>query len=263
MKSLILIFLIAGFALTGCTGMYKTTQTPDDVYYSPARETDEYVQVDKAPRSYRSNSYMDDEPSDRWLRMRVRYPNRWNSFDEYDWNPYSYGYGSNYGYNKYGGWNSYNWNNFYSWNSFYNPYFSTVVVVNPTVNPGFFANVKTFNPGSYSSQYNNGNNITKVKGFYQTGRYSNSNGSGSYYSSSNNSNGNSLGTSIRKVFENSNNGGYTNGNTYTPSSNDRPVRTYTPSSGSSGTTTSSTSSSSGSSSSGSSSSGPVSRPGRG
>lgn len=261
MKSLILISLSAGMALVGCTGMYKTTQTPDDVYYSPAKEVDQYVQVDQSRRSYRANDYMEDMPSDRWLRMRVRYPNRWNVFDEYDWNPYSYGYNNNYGYNKYGGWNSYSWNNFYFWNSFYNPYFNTVVVVNPSVNPNLFANVKTFNPGAYTNRYDNGNNITRVKGFYQTGRYNNSNTGGTYYSSGNNNSNSSLGTSLRKVFESSSNGGYTNGNTYTPSSNDRPVRTYTPSSSSSGTTTSSSGGSSSSSS--SSSSGPVSRPGRG
>jgi hypothetical protein len=241
--------------------MYKTTQTPDDVYFSPAKGVDEYVQVEKPQRKYRSSSYEEDMPTDRWLRMRVRNPNRWNSFDAYDWNPYSYGYNGYNSYNKYGDWNNYRWNNYYFWNSFYNPYFTSAVVVNPVVDPRLFANVKTFNPGSYTNRYDNGNNITRVKGFYQTGRYNNSNAGGSYYSSGDNNSNSSLGTSIRKVFENSNTDGYTNGNTYTPSSNDRPVRTYTPSNSSSGTTSSSSSGSSSSSS--STSSGPVSRPGRG
>ena len=42
---LLLAFLVA--ALSSCTSMYKTGQTPDDVYFSPTRPQDEYAQVEK------------------------------------------------------------------------------------------------------------------------------------------------------------------------------------------------------------------------
>ena len=32
---------------SSCTTAYKTGQTPDDVYFSPVRQQDEYVQVEK------------------------------------------------------------------------------------------------------------------------------------------------------------------------------------------------------------------------
>jgi hypothetical protein len=38
MKYKILLFGIMAAVLTGCASTYKAGQTPDDVYYSPARE---------------------------------------------------------------------------------------------------------------------------------------------------------------------------------------------------------------------------------
>lgn len=253
MKSRFLLVILAAAALSSCTSVYKSGQTPDDVYYSPARGGEEYVEARKEDnRRYRSYEY--DDVDDRWLRMRVRNPYRWNAFDNYDffmpnswatWNsPYSYN------------WNSY-WNNYWGWNSFYNPYCFRTIVVNPKSNPIVYNNVRTFSLNGYTrNNYNNTNNIVRTKGAYRStsSGYNNNNGSGY-----NNSNQGTLGNSLRKVFSNSGSnsgGGYTNGNTYTPSSNDRPVRSYTPSSGG-GSSSGSSSGSSGSSG------GSVSRPGRG
>ena len=45
MNSKILLLALFVAALSSCTTAYKTGQTPDDVYYSPARpQGEEYVQ---------------------------------------------------------------------------------------------------------------------------------------------------------------------------------------------------------------------------
>ena len=265
MKSRFLLGILALAALSSCTSAYKSGQTPDDVYYSPARPGAEYVEArtdDNNSRRYRN---YEESPEDAWLRMRVRNPYRWNAFDNYDfYTPYSWNtWSSPYSYN----WNSY-WNNYWGWNSYYNPYCSRTVVFSPKTNPVVYNNVRTFSLGGYTNNnYGNTNNIVRTKGAYRStgSSYNNVNG-GSNGSYNNSNNSNTLGNSLKKVFSNNNSGssggGYSNGNVYTPSSNDRPSRSYSPSSsgGSSGGSSSSGSSSSGSSG---SSGGGVSRPGRG
>ncbi|MBY0536782.1 MAG: hypothetical protein K2P88_13115 [Chitinophagaceae bacterium] len=264
MKSPSLLILIAAVSLTSCTGMYKTTQTPDDVYYSPARGADEYVEAKKDnPNRYNASNYESDRSDERWLRMRSRNPYRWSYFDDYDWNLYNgYTYNPYIGY--YGsGWNMY-FNNFWSWNSYYNPYCRTIVVVNPTLNPGAFRNVRTVSLASYQkNNYSNSPMVKNGKTYYSpTGGGSLTPGSRYNNSNSNSNSGPTLGTSIRKAFTPSS-GGYTNGNVYTPADGGTPVRSYTPSSSGTGTSSSGSSSSGGSSSGGSSGGGSVSRPGRG
>lgn len=256
MKSSVLLLAIAAVALGSCSTVYKTGQTPDDVYYSPARETEEYVEVKKD--QYRSRGYEYDNPEDRYLRMKVRNPYRWNSFDDYYYNDWAYS--SPYGYSSYNPF--FTWNTYYSWNNYYNPYCRNIVVVNPKASPTVYSKVRNFSMGSYTTN-NPKPAFSKTAGVRPTSRYNNSN------SSYNNSNNNSLGTSIRKVFSggnsNSNSG---SGSSYnSSSSNDRPTRTYNPSSTSSSSSSSGSSGSSGGSrsggSSGGSSGGGVSRPGRG
>src|SRR4051812_1458590 len=99
--SLVIIF-------SNCTTAYKSGQTPDDVYFSPARPTAEYVSNEtKDENQYLNNGYSDDE----YLRMKV-HNRRWSSLDDgyYSYNPnyYSYIYSSFY-YNS--PWNPYTyWN---------------------------------------------------------------------------------------------------------------------------------------------------------
>jgi hypothetical protein len=253
---IILPAIIGIAAFSSCATAYRTGQTPDDVYYSPARQGAAYATMDQqrdGRGSYQQGNNRSDYYSydDRWLRMRVMNRNRWSAFDDYDWNDWRY---NSWSYNSYSpyGWNNY-WNSYYRWNSWYNPYCGGIIVVNPKTNPNVYTKVRNFSLNSYTNtNYNTANNSpTRGKGIRL--------GSGSGYNNSNSNSG--LGSSIRKVFGGS---GSSRDSYYSPgSSGDRPSRTYTPSSSSS----SPSSRSSGSSSSGSSGSsgggGGVSRPSRG
>ncbi|MBO9564422.1 MAG: hypothetical protein J7621_16675 [Niastella sp.] len=275
MSRLLLFIAIAVIGLSSCS-VYRSgqTRTPDDVYYSPAREGAAYVETEqKREGSYRGGD--DYSYDDRWLRMRVRDRYRWSAFDDYDWNYSSY-------YNPYGGsyYNSFNpywnygigfnnyWNAMYRWNSFYNPYCGGIIIVNPKGNQPAYTAVRNFTLDRYTNT--NYNNTNRPLGATKAGlRYSSPT-----YNNGNTRTTNSLGSSIRRVFSNGNSGSSGGGReTYynTGSSNDRPNRTYTPSSSSSSssrtyTPSSSSSSSSSSGSSGGSSGGGgggVSRPSRG
>jgi hypothetical protein len=250
MKQSLLYTGLALVLLSSCSTAYKAGQTPDDVYFSPAREADEYVVVNN--RNQRYDGYDEDRYySDRYLRMRVMNRNRWCALDYYYDNPYAFS-----PYMYYHSWNN-PWNSYWAWNNFYNPYFNPhfgwggggvwggwspgIIVSNPkiTTRP---SRALVFNPASYAPNSNstlvrNGNLRYSNPGVSNVGRYNNSN------------NNNGLGSSLRKVF----NGG-NNNNGYQPGRNNStntPTRTYNPSSSSGG--------SSGRSSGGSSSGG-VSRP---
>lgn len=271
MSRLLLFAAIAVTAFTSCS-VYRSgqTKTPDDVYYSPAREGSAaaYVETDKKRDGYyRADDY--NSYDDRWLRMRVRDRYRWSAFDDYDWNDWRYNnwaYNSpySYNYNPYWNWNlgfnSY-WNAMYRWNSYYNPYCGGIIIVNPKVNQPAYTAVRNFSLDRYTNtNYNNANRPLSAS---KTGlRYSSPS-----YNNRNTTTNSSLGSSIRKVFsnDNSNSSGGRN-RYYNPSSSDRPTRTYTPSESSSTrsyTPSSSSSRSSSGSSGGSSGGGGVSRPSRG
>ena len=47
MNSRIILLGLAVAAFSSCSTAYKAGQTPDDVYFSPARETEAYVKVEK------------------------------------------------------------------------------------------------------------------------------------------------------------------------------------------------------------------------
>jgi len=119
MKARILL-LAAGIAtLTSCTSLYKTGQTPDDVYYSPARPVAEYVQNNKDDQydGYQSyQQYQDGYRDDRFLRLSMSmgspyYMSVYNDYSGFDWRSNAYAY---YGNSP--------WNNYWAWNNFYNPY---------------------------------------------------------------------------------------------------------------------------------------------
>ena len=259
MNGRIILLGIAVATFTSCSTAYRTGQTPDDVYYSPARETEAYVKVENNDQpqyrnedQYRSNEYV--HPDDRWLRMRVRNRYRWSSFDDYDWNDWRYNSWSYNSYNTYSPFNNY-WSNYYSWNSYYNPYCSRVILVNPKSNPVVYNRIRDFNLNTYSNNsYSNSNTSPSRNKLMNRGS------SNSGY----NNNNSTLGNSVRRVFSNSNSN--SGRDTYvSPSSSDRPTRTYQPSSSSSSNSSSNSrsSGSSGSSSGGSSGGGSGSRPSRG
>lgn len=240
---LLVAFCVAAFS--SCTTAYKTGQTPDDVYYSPGKPQDEYVVVEKRDDRYYSGSD-EDYYEDRFLRMRLQNRYRWSALDDY----YFY---NTYAYNPYGYYHSWNnpWNSYYTWNNFYNPYYGgipyypgIIIIKNPVrYNPP--SRPLAFNPASYNT--GTGSNLNRPAGSRGLSNSYNNNNSNRYNNS--NSNRSSLGQSVRKVFSNSNN----NNDSYTPSSNSTPSRSYTPSSNSSSSSSSRSSSSSSSSSGGGSS----------
>jgi len=223
MKSQILLLALTTAAISSCTTSYKTGQTPDDVYFSPARPQEEYVQTEKKekPRYQSREEYYDD----RYLRMRV-HDRRWSELDDY------YYYGNRYDYSYY---NSYNLNNPWSpctyWNSHYNPYYQSYVVVSPkspVFNHPRTVNLNTYNNAMLTnSQYSNPNNPKGGVRPFTNSTYTN----GNNYSNGNSSNAGGI---LRNIF---------NGNSGSSGNS---------SSGSSSAPRTSSSSSSGSSSSGSS-----------
>ncbi len=266
-----MILLLAVFA--GCSSAYKTTQTPDDVYYSPGK-VQEYAEVktednrDSYDRRLQSSeSEYDDytaSSEDNYLRMKIQNRYQWSALDNYD-----YWYSPSYAYNNYLGFNSFNPYSFNSWglsfgyspfasiqpygwfNSFYPSY-------------GFGYGYSPYSAGFYGHNYGYGyygyspvnvivtSNRTRTSrpllgGYtnnaYNNDNYNRNNGRGNRYvpinnntnryNNTNNSNRNNN-NSVR--FNNNSNSSRQNNtnNTYTP-----PARTYTPSSsGSSGGTVS-------------------------
>lgn len=248
MRSLIIPLASAVVLLASCS-VYRSAQTPDDVYYSPSRvETnaaggDQYTQADNGRNDgqrYQSgptyNGYDDYATSDdRWLMMRVRDRARWSVFDDYYYSPYS----SPYYYNPYGwggvapgftlglGFGFTNWlggyyspfnypfydpyMSYYGWNSYYNPYYKNIVVVNPKVNPAGYNTMRNFNLNRYSNQnFNNRPSLNGRQNYDYRPRYNNVN------------------TNSRRVNSNSTLDNTRQRPSYTPSQ-DRPVRTYSPS----------------------------------
>src|SRR5215212_257631 len=93
MKINFLLLTIITAAISSCSTSYKTGQTPDDVYYSPAR-----LQTDEVRRDREENNSVDNtvytSSEDREIRRRVhnRRNRRYNRYDDrYDY-PYGYGY---------------------------------------------------------------------------------------------------------------------------------------------------------------------------
>ena len=229
-KFLLLVISVAAFS--SCTTLYKSGQTPDDVYYSPARPSGGgNVEERSEQQNYQANNYASD---DRVIRLGIN-DARWRYLDynynysnslfinDYSYNPYTYGF--NYGY-------------------YYNPYFwpypvygyGSVFVKNSTPK---ITTPRMTNLGAYNPAYNNSTQSYRTHGgtTRPTRTYNNSN------------RGSAVGNVMRQVFAPSNSNSNNSNNNINNSSSSN--RTYSPSS--------SSSSSSGSSSSGS---GSVSRPAR-
>ena len=241
MKHKLLLFCFVLVLLTSCS-TYKAGQTPDDVYFSPAREA---VAKTEKRSTQRYNERYDNvtQEDDQYLRMKIRSRDRWAMIDDYDyWNDSRYV--PYYTYNYYrNNWNNYAWNNWYPGyrdpNSFlfygygrnaygYRPAFGYGYGYN-TLPGGYFKN-QTFitkRPPSVSRPELNG---------YNNRNYDNDN----------------LGTRIIKAIVPSNTG-YDNSNRNSNNTYSAPERTYNPPASSSSGSSSSSSSSSG---------GAVSRPAR-
>jgi hypothetical protein len=239
MKHKILPIISAVFILSSCSTAYKSTQTPDDVYYSPTTGIEEKETAKASKQNDRYETYVSSN-DDRYLRMKVHNYQVWSGIDDYAywydsrydfsscapsrfdlWNRYSYGYN----YNYYNGFIYY----FGGWNGYYRPTPVAYVIgyKNPKTNVGS-------NSGSYLTAYKNSN-------------YNNSN----FNAKTNPYNNGSFGSLVRQVFSSPSNN---NSNSSSNTSWDRPARTFTPSTNTS-TSTPTTSSSAGGSSGGYSSTG--------
>lgn len=230
MKSYLPLLTFA-ILLTSCTSVYKSGQTPDDVYFSPQRQQDEYARVEKRDDRRYNNQSADESLEDRYLRMKTR--NRRYAFLENDYDCYCYGsnYNRYYDYNRLNNytyystpWN-YGYNNYYSpyyYNPYYkNPYYSGVVYgnVNPVYNKPRTTNLRVFDPSGATYNPNTPRSNGKA--------YSNSTGNEDYRSS-----GSNAGGFLRNVFGSGN-------NSSSSSSNTAPTSTNNSSSSSSGSSSSS------------------------
>ena len=229
MKSSILLLAVFAAALTSCTTAYKTGQTPDDVYYSPARPQDEYVRTEKEDDRRYSND--DEYYDDRYLRMKVRNRNRWSDLD--DW--YYYGKNYNYSYYNCSCWNS-PWTPYASWNNYYNPYYNSYIVVNPNTKITY-NKPRTFNLNTYSNTQTAKTSNVKLN----TGRYNNNTSSNSYSgprnvnTNSSSTNGSNSGNILRDIFggnKNSNSSGNSSSNNSNNSSSSSSSGSKSPSSSS-------------------------------
>lgn len=192
-----------------CTTAYKSGQTPDDVYFSTAKQKEEYVRVEKDDdRQYKGSKDDYAYDDDRYLRMKVRNRDRWAYLDDYYRDPYAYTYNRRYYYNEMCCCNPRTY-----WNDYYNPYSTRVVYINPkvpTINrprtynlhvfdtPGANTNPKMSgtksrsyaNPRNTESARNTGNELRDI--FRpSTDNYSKTSSSSSGSSSGSNSNSNS------------------------------------------------------------------------
>lgn len=260
MKYKLLLIGFVAAMLGGCSSAYRATQTPDDVYFSPAR-------VAPAERNVASEDRYEDYQSsqeDRYLRMKVRDRSRWSSIDDYSyWNDSRYVPSFSYNYYRNNFNNFYSWNNPYAWNNWNSPF-----SYNPLFSVGYGSYGGYYSPLSYGygygySPYSNVY-ITKypTKLRQNVNRPSLNGYSNRNYNNYNNLNVNrqGLGNSIRKAFSQPQNNVYSNRNVRTNTDNNTntyraPERSYTPSS-------SSGSSSSSGGGGGASSGGGVSRPPR-
>ena len=231
MKTKLLLLAVSVAAFSSCATMYKTGQTPDDVYYSPTRaisagQEDNRNEVREEPIKNYSGE-------DRTIRMGIN-DYRYRSFNnDYRYSPYSFYdqhsyYGSNY-YN--GNYYSSNLNHFYYNDYYYNPYYSSYPVYVTPATHIKNSTPRVTNLNGYTHNYNNTNNplmsVPAVRPVTQpAGRSS------------------ALGNILNKVFTPATN----NKNNYdNKTSNNTFERTYTPPPANNNNSSSSGSSSSGSS----------------
>jgi hypothetical protein len=165
MNTRILLLALSAAALSSCSTMYKSGQTPDDVYYSPGQEQVAVVQKEDDPNTSKKFSDQYTDMNDRYLRMKSS-SQRWSAFDDDfmywnnpTWNSqfmfnswgspyYSMGYGTGYGYGGWYGSIGFSWGTPYYMNPFCPVYYGQpVVIVNPKP---VYGNPKANGPRTYN-----------------------------------------------------------------------------------------------------------------
>ena len=221
MRHRILLLVAAGATLGSCTTMYKSGQTPDDVYYSPAREVPGYVET----KQTKENPKTTEDYSDAYLRMKTYDRTRWSTFD----NDYLY-------------WNDWRWNNQVYYNTcrpvgsygYAHSYGSPYTGYYSPYTPGYYGapviiiNPKPYNPRAYTPRTGNLNTYIRTGGNYATDpktgarTYNISSpsaptrttrGAGYYYDSNGNTRYQSGTTNPSRSLDNNSNNSRTNTNT--------------------------------------------------
>ncbi|HCF63858.1 MAG TPA: hypothetical protein PLE75_01380 [Ferruginibacter sp.] len=139
MKNKIILLALGGaFFLGSCTSAYKSTQTPDDVYYSPLRD----VKESKVEEEYISRE-------DRQIRIGTRNP-RWRYDDNWDYryDPYRYGYHYGYYYNPY----------YYPY-----PVYSGITVRDPKNTTPRTTNLSTYSPQTLTTRDPKTGKVTTIR----------------------------------------------------------------------------------------------------
>lgn len=192
MKTKILLFALSAAALGGCSTAYKSTQTPDDVYYSPVRPVEEKSEKDR-------DEVRNEPEKDYQISMAVR-DHRWRDFrDDYDFDNSPYNYTcKRYNYGYYYNPRYYPWAIYTGKPSYSKPVNSTPRMVNLNAYKGYNPNVAiskttgTVNTNS-SYRYNNSNNSENSgrKLILPSSNSSSSNNTRTYTPSSNSNSGSS------------------------------------------------------------------------
>lgn len=174
MKTKIILLALSAAALGSCTTAYKNSQTPDDVYYSPARVYEGETENNREEKKYET-------VTDYQISMGIR-DRRWRDFrDEYDYDysPYNYTckrYNYGYYYNPY----YYPWAIYTGKIAYSKPLNTTPRMVNLKAYSGYNSQVatdKTNGTGRWSnpsSRYNNSNSGSRSRQVLLPGRSSSS-----------------------------------------------------------------------------------------
>ncbi|MFY7652531.1 MAG: hypothetical protein ACOVQE_07490 [Chitinophagaceae bacterium] len=163
MKNKYSFLVLSLLFLSACSTVYKTSQTPDDLYYSPG-ET-KYASDDR----YRNNgeeqyAYQRRNTDDRYLRMKVTNPQLWSGLDDFRyWNDARFQMNMlQYQYPLYifnNPWNM--WTNqwyqpsFWGWNSWFHPAYCVIAYKNPKLYSGSTSGSQLV--AYQNRQFNNGN----------------------------------------------------------------------------------------------------------
>jgi hypothetical protein len=166
-SSILLLALFSAIAFSSCTTAYKTGQTPDDVYYSPTRPQDEYVNTQNEENKYQNDDgyYSDEYYDDRYLRMKVRDRYRWSDLDD------QFYYSRKYNYTVCNCSCNNPWNPYTFWNNNYNPYYKGYVIINPK--SPTYSRPRTFNLNAYNNNQITTQKYTTVYPKYNSGTNNN------------------------------------------------------------------------------------------
>ena len=237
----IMAVLSFAFLLMGCSVAYRSGQTPDDVYFSPARNNNAgYVALDDEDGNGRYNASAV-PMQDRYLRMKTFGGSRWNTFDDdYSywnnplWNNRSYfdlfSYGGNIGFNNLSLGNLSLGNPFlFNPISYYYSPFSPMYYGQPVVTLNTFKT--TVAPKNSGPRVYNLSSYNPPRASYSDPKFGNMKATGTYYNNTNNSyyrgNDYNSGGSSRIFNNNSSGGNYApSGSSSSGSSGTAPVRTF-------------------------------------